>query len=442
MDCSVQITTPDTTNPPTKKCKTKHQVLSEIFEFHTQKEAKMTDNLVQALDLQPTTIKLDTGSSLVEFPCMSSSTHINNLISSQPSKIVEVIPTVEATHDPENQETGNLYDEYLNNCLLHSQSYKKLLNRDYQEITDNQLQLINTDWEASPQIKFAIGKILSESILVEDKKVLLLNTIELYPRSKLLDTHHEKSIYDSSIPVIKSRYPNALKISIKHHDNSMKLLIGTNVFNALITSSLRLDIEGAEAEVGASTTNFTPSLATKLYIPGVVNKLAMENLKNTTTTFYNHALISQIRQLRSKFDNPSTYMIARCSSPFTNNLLSQPLTIYTVAEFEGKIEPELKLGSRIMRTFASAALYNKGQVKIDQLKNLVTNDENQETKIQKHLNHLITINSGREYINVMGNKDMNRTLTDIAAIMTPKLADYNAKIKKNIKKSIIRNLNY
>ena len=107
--------------------------------------------------------------------------------------------------------------------MLHSQSYKKLLNRDYQEITDNQLQLINTDWEASPQIKFAIGKILSESILVEDKKVLLLNTIELYPRSKLLDTHHEKSIYDSSIPVIKSRYPNALKISIQHHDNSMKL---------------------------------------------------------------------------------------------------------------------------------------------------------------------------------------------------------------------------
>lgn len=54
----------------------------------------------------------------------------------------------------------------------------------------------------------------------------------------------------------KQRHPNVLKVILKNNDNSIKLEIDTQFFDALVTSSLRLDRDDAEVELGPINNEF------------------------------------------------------------------------------------------------------------------------------------------------------------------------------------------
>jgi hypothetical protein len=93
---------------------------------------------------------------------------------------------------------------------------------------------------------------------VEDGQALLINCVELYNRTSTIDPHHERfgaRFMIGTTPSLKNLYK----------DNSKKLIIGTHVFNALITSSIRVD-RTFDPELGPSTFLFTPSTETKVYI--------------------------------------------------------------------------------------------------------------------------------------------------------------------------------
>jgi hypothetical protein len=49
-------------------------------------------------------------------------------------------------------------------------------------------------------------------------------------------------------------------------DKSTKLIIGTCVFNVLVKSSVRVDTEYANAELGPTTKKFNPSYKTKVFL--------------------------------------------------------------------------------------------------------------------------------------------------------------------------------
>lgn len=63
---------------------------------------------------------------------------------------------------------------------------------------------------------------------------------------------------NDSTPNFTNKY-EGMKVVSKIEDWSRKLIIGTMVFNALVTSSLRLGKDNTVPEVGASTYDFDPS---------------------------------------------------------------------------------------------------------------------------------------------------------------------------------------
>jgi hypothetical protein len=101
---------------------------------------------------------------------------------------------------------------------------------------------------------------LSGMILVSKNKSLLVNCIEVYGRTKSVDAHRERFNLKKGIPPVNSipphdcRYQNIWARTITDIDGT-ELVIGTKTFNALVTSSLRLDA-AIEPEVGPSTLNF------------------------------------------------------------------------------------------------------------------------------------------------------------------------------------------
>ncbi|KAL9559536.1 hypothetical protein MBANPS3_000362 [Mucor bainieri] len=92
------------------------------------------------------------------------------------------------------------------------------------------------------------------SISHRQEEVLLVNSIEAYNRFRHLDTHAERfNPRSNSIPDGQELY-ETLSICNMANDNSHKLVIGTNTFTALITSSIRLDRD-CDPELGPSILN-------------------------------------------------------------------------------------------------------------------------------------------------------------------------------------------
>ncbi|KAI8081064.1 hypothetical protein BDF21DRAFT_339074, partial [Thamnidium elegans] len=133
----------------------------------------------------------------------------------------------------------------LHHCLSNSE-YKSLLNyEDYQEITANTISVLNMDWKIDQYYRIVCGFLLSGTIFVEGREILLINCIELYNRKPSIDLHFEKfgaTFNKSSVPTLNNRYKKVNVIK-RSEDESEKLIIDTLVFNGPVTSSLRLAIQ-------------------------------------------------------------------------------------------------------------------------------------------------------------------------------------------------------
>jgi hypothetical protein len=83
------------------------------------------------------------------------------------------------------------------------------------------------------------GQLLSSAILGERYQILLINGVELYCKDATADPYHERfgsKFMIASNPTLFNRYEYKVNIISKIEDQSSKLIIGTNVFNALVIS--------------------------------------------------------------------------------------------------------------------------------------------------------------------------------------------------------------
>ncbi|KAI7861252.1 hypothetical protein BDF14DRAFT_1692471, partial [Spinellus fusiger] len=64
--------------------------------------------------------------------------------------------------------------------------------------------------------------------------------------------------------------------------------------------------------------------------------------------------LSQLRQVKSKFCFPSTYLLCRSSSVFTNDTRCRPATLWTLSDFDTSNDntPIVSLVSRLFRAIA------------------------------------------------------------------------------------------
>lgn len=77
--------------------------------------------------------------------------------------------------------------------------------------------------------------------------------------------------------------------------------------------------------------------------------------------------LSQLRQVRSKFNFQSTYLLCRASAPRVEDLRSKPVTIWTLADHPSKTtqDTDARMVSRLFQELAQAAWDNGEGATID-----------------------------------------------------------------------------
>ncbi|EIE87813.1 hypothetical protein RO3G_12524 [Rhizopus delemar RA 99-880] len=194
----------------------------------------------------------------------------------------------------------------------------------------------------------------------------MINTVEMYGKTKTTDYHRESfgklknSVITNSLPPsIKTLHQNVWPTSLDVRDEK-KLVIGTQVSNALVTSSIRLDEKGF-VSIGATSSHFMldtikDSLVSKIFIDLDLLKSAKALIEDPSTTSVSDIgiLFHQLRQLRTKFHLPSTYSLCRASVPITMNHTCHSFSLFTLSEFDRGRSPS----ASIFRTITNEVLLN------------------------------------------------------------------------------------
>jgi hypothetical protein len=378
--------------PLSKRRRQEADVLDAVFKFETDRELNVTSSLIKASSLATfyLTSKDQNDNGNADIPLISSQEGLSNMLFffSDDDEINVVTTSDEDKKDSDTITTSKINDEYIFN-VISSSKYSGLLKHDnYSEMNEDLLDICNTDWTTKPSLRLACAQLMAGALLVEGKQIIIINCIEVYARLPTLDRHFERfsssTNPDSSIPTISNKY-KGLNVTILNNHNSRKLTIGTFVFNGLVTSSLRLDMD-AEPELGASTLNFTPSANTKVYIAHSSITSAKIIMEKDNNYFNRYDHMSQLRQLRSQFASISTYLASRCSSVYTNNITCRPYTIFTVADSEGNtMTLDVKIGSQIFQQVAIEMMFGKGCISKTKLKSIHTDKNTQVNNLLKNI---------------------------------------------------------
>ncbi|KAG0756227.1 hypothetical protein G6F16_011469 [Rhizopus arrhizus] len=149
--------------------------------------------------------------------------------------------------------------------------YFDILNPDsYIELDVHMACDLNMDWFIYENYKYYCCLLLAGAILLDGEKGILINTIEVYGRTSLIDPYYERFL-NGKEAITKTLLPstgliyNDVFVTVKKEDGSRKLIIATKSMNALVTSSIRIDQE-VLPEVGSSILQFMPSTNTRIYI--------------------------------------------------------------------------------------------------------------------------------------------------------------------------------
>ncbi|GAB5586184.1 hypothetical protein Unana1_01084 [Umbelopsis nana] len=326
-------------------------------------------------------------------------------------------------------------DSDLSTILSTSPYSEKCADQTYVEVDSQTVRFLNEDWITKPQMRFACASMLSGMILMSNNKALLVNCIEVYGRTKSVDAHRERFNLKKGIPPVNSipphdcRYQNIWARTITDIDGT-KLVIGTKTFNALVTSSLRLDA-AIEPEVGPSTLNLllhdeTQGKQTRMFIHMASFRSATDLAKKSdVSSVYEHNLLYQLRQVRSKFHQASTYSLCRASSTLTNDHMCQPYTIFTLADNDnGHDYSDGRMISLLFREIACSVLRSSQESRASLQRSFVL-------ELQKHCNLDRTIRDKLgSILDLYGNNEAdipiigNVTLNNILQTLSHKLATH------------------
>ncbi|KAG0286172.1 hypothetical protein BGZ98_005187 [Dissophora globulifera] len=296
------------------------------------------------------------------------------------------------------------------------------------EISKPLCDLLNEDWVIRPELKYACSKLLAGCILLNTTNghAIMVNCIELYGRKKQIDVHREpfrlikgKAPQTSIPPFGETRYDDIWPVTIASKDGD-SLVIGTQAFNALITSSIRLDLKDPPS-IGGTTVSFPlkdirSSKATAIFLDCDSIKEADEIMKDRNIERNSRGNeVEQLRQIRSKFHEPSTFYLCRAPSRIAKDHMAQPFTVFTLVGSDS-----LENGSGR----AAAVLFNKIATNVlmkgrhSELERITVNDSiklcGPSVKIRIILEEIGKLFEDQESIPVEGNEPLNTQLTKLA----------------------------
>jgi hypothetical protein len=311
-------------------------------------------------------------------------------------------------------------------------------------MTDEIADFLNQDWLLHPQMRYACSRILAGMILLDTMtgKSIVANSIEVYGRTRSLDSHREALCNNntSSLPPETTKYRNVWPTTLTDSDG-VKLVIGTKTFNALVTSSLRLDSK-CEPDIGPSTNSFIldspqQSQDVQLFIKEIAWKAATDLANDTNTNrIYLYDSLSQLRQLRTRFHHHSTYLLCRSSNETTNDLASRPFTIFTLADWDtGRDDSGYRVASKLFQLIAKNMISGRCDLKSDDVRALASK-LNHETEYSNHFVSVLALFDGTDgTIPILGNEKLGSIMADAANLLTKKLSLANQSVKKVVTSS-------
>ncbi|KAF9079686.1 hypothetical protein BGX23_003432, partial [Mortierella sp. AD031] len=424
-------------------------VLYSCGELHASAgEKRKTLGIVESLGLEPISIKDALG---IEQNALAHATVISRL----PSSSVELRPVA-----PQKRKLDN--DETCPNCspapspgmerLLSSSPYAaRLATRSYVELSDEICELLNRDWQFSPHLRYASAVILAGCLLVNSKngQAVIANTVEAYGRQKTVDIHREPFVVQKGQPAttslppsIKTPYKKVWPVTVPTIEGK-RLIIGTKSFDALITSSLRLD-KVVEPCIGASTPSFvltdtSHSLATKIFLDTEHLDIGLKMAESKDTwSISSSDLLYQLRQVKTKFFDASTFYLCRASSFFADNHPCQPYTIFNLASFDQAHSGDGVAASNLFHTIACDVIRDgsRAVLKRERVQQLRLRCADQGS-ISNEFDGILTLYGDDSSVPILGNPVLNKFLENLASQLSPYIAKANKAVASFIEKEFV-----
>lgn len=386
--------------------------LSDCFELEGHQHKKMVANLLNSVGLHPIRLQSQTGDTLTAFATRKSlERDIADDLKEKTWKITKASDNAEPASKCSHVIEFEASD--VSNQVDH-QYHSFLANDSFSEISQDNIDILNSSWRQRPYIAQAQGELLCGAILVNEKQALLINCAETYSRLPSVDAHREHYSGDPrkhSLPLPRGRYS---KIRVCKLDN--KLIIGTSSITILATSSLRIDDFRHEPEIGPYTTNFHPSKYTSIFI----SKLSMEKANKIIAAKefvipIDWDIMTNLKQIQSKFHHTSTYVPTRFHYMLTENIGSQPYSVFTFADADTIAESDPIIGSRILQLVALAVITNEPLEKSNIAKLIVNKSE---TTVIKAARNIISLAGTGDHIDIIGNKKLDHHLRTVANVIT------------------------
>ncbi|KAG0930809.1 hypothetical protein G6F57_011483 [Rhizopus arrhizus] len=396
-------------------------------------ERQKTLYIVDALDLKPFAIFDKNG---IEQNALAHERVISSITAGNDS-ILPILPLKRSYDDEESapyMKCTPITAPGLDRILASSPYSKLIRRRQYVELSSAICKLLNQDWEFHPQMRYFTAKVFSGAIMhnTGNGQAIIVNTVESYGRTKHVDGHREAfgrlkdTVVDTSLPPpIDTKYPDVWPNSLQHADGT-KLLIGTQVSNVLITSSMRLDAR-VKPYVGSSNMSFrlsstVDSLCARLYLDSVCLEEALAILESPDTScLSSFNMIYQLCQIRSKFATPSAYALCRSSGPITLAHVCQPYTVFTLADNNRGNNP----GATLFRTIGVLMLKHGNAARlqkrtVEELASLATG------KIKELLLTICRLfPSTDEDMAIINNEQLSKHLSTMADLLMPSIAIAN-----------------
>jgi hypothetical protein len=186
--------------------------------------------------------------------------------------------------------------------------------------------------------------------------------MESYGRKEHIDAHcgstrlvKGQTPASSIPPSYGLRYNRVWPISISSTTDGARLVIGTHSFNALVTSSIRIDRKESPSLGGMTVSFMVPnkriSRRTSIFLNTESIRKSYYALEKKVTYYdFDSNKLERFRQLRSKFSEISTYFQCRVPGDITRSWTMMSYTIFTLVGHES-----LKKGNGR----AAAILFNK-----------------------------------------------------------------------------------
>jgi hypothetical protein len=330
--------------------------------------------------------------------------------------------------------------------VLNGPYARVLKERQYLEMNDEIAEQLNTCWVSTPQFKYFSSKLLAGAILFNEEtgQSLLLTSVEVYGRTSIVDPHCENP--DATFPPQATRYSRIWPMSLKSNDG-LKLIIGTDVSNFLVTGSIRVDAK-VSAEAGPSTLNWKleteqASASTLIFIDKKMYAAAKTLGENFNCNGVDRAhSLYQLRQIRSKFGEIQTYDRIRSTVDMFNVTKQQPISIFTLCnqrkavDSNGSENPaNYILASKLFANIAGEVLAKKYKAMLtkDATESILLQFKNKQQHIPTIISKILDLfEDSEDQIRILHNHDLNRHLVNLASQLAPYITKANAEVIKNV----------